>query len=123
MGNFANTLLCVVNLNNKYMKTIKDLTIENINQIYSLIIGKPCNAGKVEWTTEKDFVTAVFKIEDCVVFDNYNTIEYGLSVNSELEVDHTWTWKNNKGHISIEHRPLSNHHSITKYLINEGFSV
>lgn len=107
----------------RYMKTIKDLTIENINQIYSLINGKPCNAGKVEWTLEKDFVIAVFKIEDCVVSDNYDTIEYGLSVNSKLEVDHTWTWKNNLGHISIEHRPLSNHHSITKYLINEGFSV
>jgi hypothetical protein len=101
------------------MKTIKDLTIENINQIYSLIIGKPCVAGKVEWTSEKDFVIAVFN----VVSDNFDTIEYGLSVNSELEVDHTWTWKNNKGHISIEHRPLSNHHSITKYLITEGFSV
>jgi hypothetical protein len=103
-------------------KTIKDITIENINQIYSFIIGKPSIAGKVEWTTEKDFVVAVFKIEDCVVSDDYDTIEYGISINSKLEIDHTWTWKNNKG-ISIEHRPLSNHHSITKYMINEGFSV
>ena len=105
------------------MKTIKDLTIENINQIYSLIIGKNCNAGKVEWTSERDFVIAVFKIDDCVVSDNYDTIEYGISINSDLEVDHNWTWKNNKGDISIEHRPLYNHHSITKYLISEGFSV
>jgi len=105
------------------MKTIKDLTIENINQIYSFIIGEPCNAGKVEWTDEKDFVFAVFKVEECVVSDNYDTIEYGLSINSELEVDHTWTWVTKEGHISIEHRPLYNHHSITKYLIDEGFQV
>ena len=105
------------------MKTIKDLTIENINQIYSLIIGKPCNVGKIEWTNDKDFVDAVFKVEDCVVSDNYYTLEYGISINSKLEVDHTLTWKNNKGHISIEHKPLYNHHYITKYLITEGFGV
>lgn len=105
------------------MKTIKDLSIENINKIYSIIVGESCNAGKVEWTPEKDFVIAIFKIEDCVVSDNYDTIEYGLQINSDLEVDHTWICKNSKGHISIEHRPLYNHHSITKYLINEGFSV
>lgn len=105
------------------MKTIKDLKIEHINKIYSLIIDKDVTAGKIEWTPEKDFVVAVFKIEDCVISDNYDTIEYGLSINSNLEVDHTWTWKNNKGHISIEHRPLSNHHFITVYLMDDGFDV
>lgn len=41
------------------MKTIKDLTIENINHIYSLIIGEPRYAGKVDWATEKDLLSLI----------------------------------------------------------------
>jgi hypothetical protein len=105
------------------MKTIKDLSIENINKIYSIIVNNESSLGNIEWTLERDFVCATFKIEDCIVSDNYDTVEYGLQINSNLDVDYVWVWKTNKGHTSIEYRPLRNHHSITKYLISEGFNI
>lgn len=105
------------------MKGISDLTTENINKIYSLIVGETRNAGKIEWSRERDFVVATFKVEDCVVSDDYDTVEFGIIIDSELIVDHIWTWKNSRGHNAIEHRSLYNHHSITKYLMDEGFAV
>lgn len=104
------------------MKTIKDITSKHINEIYSLIIGKDSVAGFIEWTPLKDFVVAKFKTEECKVSDNYDMIDYGIQINDDLRVDHIWTWKR-KNSISIEYRPLYNHHAITKYLISEGFDV
>jgi hypothetical protein len=104
------------------MKTIKDISIENINKIYSIIIDKSCTAGNIEWTDKKDFVIATFKIEDCKISDNYDIIEYGIQINCNLQVDHIWTYKT-KGSSYTEYRPLYNQHKITKYLINEGFDI
>lgn len=104
------------------MKTIKDLKTEHINKIYSIIMGavQLRTAGKIEWTTEHDFVYAVFKAEECVVNDNYDTVEYGIQINSDFRVDHVMVWCN-KGGSAIDHQPLFNHHDITSYLIKEGF--
>ncbi len=104
------------------MKTIKDITSKEINEIYSLIIGQKCTAGKIGWSEQKDFVVATFKVEECVVSDDYDTIEYGIQIDDELRVDHVWTWKSGAS-MSMEYRPLYNHHAITEYLLKEGFNV
>lgn len=104
------------------MKTIKDLSIENINKIYSIIIGEERFAGDVQWTSDKDFVIATFKVEECTTSGKYDTIKYGIEINSSLQVTYTWTYVNSKGH-STEYRPLYNHHEITKYLLSEGFDL
>lgn len=105
------------------MKTIKDLKLKNIEKIISILLGKSIDGGiRTEWTSEHDFVIAIFKSEDCVVSDNYDTIDYGIQINDRMEIDHVWDWKRN-GSISVEHRPLHNHHAITKYLMDEGFQL
>lgn len=103
------------------MKNIKNITIDDINNIYSLIIGEPRTAGKVEWTEEKDFVIAVFKIEESSL-PQYNTVEMGIQINEDLNVDHVWWYINDKG-TGVVYQPLRNHNKITKYLIKEGFNV
>jgi len=104
------------------MKTIKDLTIENINHIYSLIIGRESTAGNIGWTKEKDFVQAIFKVEECHIDDIYDTIEFGININSELRVDFIAKYISKRETV-ISYNPLYNQHEITKYLIDEGFSV
>ncbi len=104
------------------MKTIKDLTSVHINKILSIIFAKEITAGQIHWTEEKDFVIAIFKVEECTVTDKYDTVEYGIQITDDLCVNHVWYWKC-KHSTSNEYRPLYNHHAITKYLINEGFNV
>lgn len=104
------------------MKTIKDLTIENINEIYSIIIGRKTKVIKIEWSTDKDFVIASFKVEKCKVSENFDKIEYGIHINEDLEVKHVWTWWNKTRHV-VDCQPLYNHHKITKYMLQEGFNV
>ena len=103
-------------------KTIQDITINHINKIYSIIIGKDCVAGKINWSEKHDFVFAIFKIEECVVSDNYDTVEYGLEINEKLNVNHVWYWVAKNG-TANDSQPLYNHHEITKYLIREGFDI
>lgn len=106
----------------KNKKTTKDLTDKDVNKIYSIIIGnKDCVALEIERVGD-DFITAIFKTERCTVNDNYDTVEYGLQINEDLQVDHIWTW-GRKGSASIETRPLYNQHKITRYLISENFDI
>lgn len=109
---------------NKNIKTIQDLESKHINKIYSLIMGENRSeiAGKIEWTKNKSFVIAIFKVEKCTVNKEYETIEYGIEIDEKLNVNHVWLWKKKKG-TAIESHPLYNHHKITKYLIDEGFEL
>lgn len=103
------------------MKTIKDLTSEHINKIYSIIIGKERTAGSIEWTPEHNFVIAVFKKEKSLD-ERYDFVEMGIQINENLEVRHVWNYTTKNG-TAISNEPLYNHHKITKYLIGEGFDV
>ena len=104
------------------MKTFKDLKCEHINKIYSIIVGREATAGKIEWTPNKDYVVAVFKKEECVTDDKYDFVEYGLTINDDLEVHYTWWWINKQGD-AVDSQPLYHHHQITKYLMDQGFDV
>lgn len=107
------------------MKTFKDLKCEHINKIYSIILGREVTAGKIDWTEKNDFVVAVFKKEECVTTSNYDFVEYGITINDNLEVHHTWWWINNttKHSTAVDDQPLYHHHQITKYLMDQGFDV
>ena len=104
------------------MKTIQDLKSEHINKIYSIMMGRECTAGKIDWCDGHDFVVAVFKTEECTINDRYDTIEYGIMIGDDLEVKFTWWWINKIG-TACEQRYLPNHHLVTKYMMEEGFDV
>ena len=113
------------------MKTIKDITSEHINKIYSIIVGRECTAGKIEWTPDRKFVVAIFKVEESHVYkiydpvkmeNNIDTVEMGITIDENLEVRYVWNWKN-ETQTSVDYQPLYNHHQITKYLLDEGFDL
>ena len=103
--------------------TIKDLTDDHINDIYSILYGKVnLIAKKIEWVTEKDFVVVTFKTKECEFDDRYDTIDFGMTIDEDLVICHTWWYNNGSGHATVPQH-IRNHHAITKYLITYGFDV
>lgn len=104
------------------MKTIYDITDKHINEIYSIIVNRTQEAIKVDRVDESGFIIAIFKIEECVIDKRYENIEYGIYITPDLEVKYVWHYKNKKETV-VEYKHLSNHHKVTKYMIDKGFDI
>lgn len=101
-------------------KTIKDITNDDVNKIYTIIIGKKREAKRIS-RTPSGFILATFKTEKSTILE-YDTVSMGITIDDELCVTHKWWWTSSKG-TAIDNQPLWNHHKITKYMQDQGFKV
>ena len=104
------------------MKTVYDVNDKHINEIYSIIVNRTAKAIKTDRVDKSGFIIAIFKEEKCVIDKRYENIEYGIYITPDLEVKYVWHYKNEKG-TAVEYQHLSNHHKVTKYMVDEGFDI
>lgn len=105
------------------LRPLSDIKFSEVNKIVSILLGKEQYCGHIEWADDKkDFLVATFKKEECEVGEKYDSVDMGIQINKDFEIDYVWNYRYKTG-IAQSSQKLYNQHKITAYLIERKFDI
>lgn len=54
-------------------------------------------AKESEHSKEREYVSAIFKIEECLTHENYDYVKMGIWINEDFEINYFWDYCNKRG--------------------------